>query len=82
MKITVGKTMSVNVGSVAVVDAFETTAPYCQLTGERQVVIDAECFEVGLKEGQFNQPPELQLAAEEIARKIEVEKPDNINIYC
>lgn len=82
MKMTVGKTLYVNVESLALVDGFEANAPYCQLTGERQVVIDAECFEVGLKEGQFNEPPGLRKATEEIARKIEAENPDDINIYC
>ncbi|VGO12615.1 hypothetical protein PDESU_01168 [Pontiella desulfatans] len=82
MKITVGKTLYVNVESVAIVDAFEAKAPYCQLTGERQVVIDAECFEVGLKEGQFNEPAELCRIAGAVALKIGEEQPDDINIYC
>lgn len=82
MKITVGKTLYVNVESVVIVDAFESKAPYCQLTGERQVVIDAECFEVGLKEGLFNEPLELFQIAGAIALKIAEEKPDDINIYC
>ena len=82
MKMNIGRILYVNVESVALVDAFEAKAPYCQSTGERQVVIDAECFEVGWKEGKFNEPPELKVVAEEIARKIEAEKPDDINIYC
>lgn len=82
MKMTIGKMLYVNVERVSLVDGFEANAPYCQLTGERQVVIDAECFEVGLKEGQFNSSPELRKAAEEVAKKIEAEKPDDINIYC
>jgi len=82
MKMTMGKTLHVNVESLALVDGFEANAPYCQLTGERQVVIDTECFEVGLKEGQFNQPFELRKAAMEIARKAKSEMPDEINIYC
>ena len=82
MKMTVGRMLYVNVERVSLVDGFEANVPYCQMTGERQVMIDAECFEVGLKEGQFNEPPELRNAAEEIARKIEAEKPDDINIYC
>ena len=51
----------------------QANAPYCQLTGERQVVIDAECFEAGLKEGCFDQPPELRKAAVEIAKMVEAE---------
>ena len=82
MKMTVGKILYVNVESVAIVDGFEANAPYCQLTGERQVVIDAECFEVGLKEGQFDDPPELRKAAEAIAKEVEEKRPDDINIYC
>ena len=82
IKTTIGKILYVNVERVSLVDGFEIHAPYCQLTGERQVVIDAECFEVGFKEGQFNQPPELRKAAEEIAKAIEVENPGEINIYC
>lgn len=82
MNITIGKTLHVNVERVSLVDGFEANAPYCQLTGERQVVIDAECFEVGLKEGQFNDSPELRKAAEAIARAVEAESPSDINIYC
>jgi len=82
MKITTGKILYVNTESLALVDGFEARAPYCQSTGERQVVIDAECFEVGLKEGQFNKPPELRRAAEEIATAVAAESPDDINIYC
>lgn len=82
MKTTVGKTLYVNVERVSLVDGFERNAPYCQMTGERQVMIDAECFEVGLKEGQFNDPPELRRAAEEIAKAVAAESPNDINIYC
>jgi len=82
MKITIGKMLYANVERVSLVDGFEANAPYCQLTGERQVVIDAECFEVGLKEGQFNQPPELRKIAGEIAKVIEAEGSCDINIYC
>ena len=82
MKFTIGKTLHACVESVAVVDAFEAKAPYCQLTGERQVVIDSECFDIGCREGLFSQPPELGRAAAEIARLVEREKPDDINIYC
>jgi hypothetical protein len=82
MKMTTGKMLYVNVERVSLVDGFEANAPYCQLTGERQVVIDAECFEIGLQEGQFDQPPELRKAADEIAKMIEAESPGDINIYC
>jgi len=82
MKTTVGKTLYVNVERVSLVDGFERSAPYCQMTGERQVMIDAECFETGLKEGVFNQPPELRCAARQIALKVEEEQPNDINIYC
>lgn len=82
MKITTGKMLYVNTESLALVDGFEARAPYCQSAGERQVVIDAECFEVGLKEGLFNEPPELRRAAEEIARAVKAETPGDINIYC
>ena len=71
----------VNVERVSLVDGFEANAPYCQLTGERQVVIDAECFEIGLQEGQFDHPPELRKAADEIAKMVEAEIPSDINIY-
>lgn len=82
MNITMGKTLYVNVERVSLVDGFERNAPYCQLTGERQIVIDAECFDVGMKEGVFNNPSELAKAAKEIASKVESESPDDINIYC
>lgn len=82
LKTTVGKTLYVNVERVSLVDGFERNAPYCQMTGERQVVIDAECFETGMKEGVFNQPPELLCAARQIALKMEEEQPNDINIYC
>ncbi len=82
MKITVGKMLYVNVENVSIVDLFEARAPYCQLTGERQVVIDAECFEIGLKEKQFDEPPELCRVAGAIALKLDEEQADNINIYC
>ncbi len=82
MKITIGKMLYVNVERVSLVNDFEANAPYCQLTGERQVVIDAECFEVGFKEGQFNEPLALRRAAEEITKAIKDENPDDINIYC
>lgn len=82
MNMTIGKTLYVNVERVSLVDGFERSAPYCQLTGERQIVIDAECFDVGMKEGVFNNPPELAKAAKAIARKIEEEQPNDINIYC
>ncbi len=82
MKMTMGKILHVNVECVALVDGFEANAPYCQSTGERQVVIDAECFEVGLKEGQFNEPPALRRAADEIAKALKKEPADDINIYC
>ena len=82
MKMTIGKTLHVNVESVALVDGFEAKAPYCQSTGERQVVIDSECFEVGLKEGEFNEPAALRKAAEEIAKVVAKECPGDINIYC
>lgn len=82
MKITTGKILYVNTESLALVDGFEARAPYCQSRGERQVVIDSECFEVGLKEGQFNKPPKLRRAAEEIAKAVAAESPDDINIYC
>ena len=82
MNMTTGKTLYVNTEILALVDGFEANAPYCQLTGERQVVIDAECFEVGMKEGLFNEPLELRKAAAEIAKAIEAERPNDINIYC
>ena len=82
MKMTTGKMLYVNVERVSLVDGFEANAPYCQLTGERQVVINAECFEIGLKEGLFDQPPGLRKAADEIAKAIESENPGGINIYC
>ncbi len=82
VKISMGKTLHANVERVSLVDGFEANAPYCQSTGERQVVIDAECFEVGLKEGQFNEPLALRKAAEAIARAVAKECPDDINIYC
>ena len=82
MNMTIGKTLYVNVERVSLVDGFERSAPYCQLTGERQIVIDAECFDVGMKEGVFNTPPELAEAARNIASKVETENPNDINIYC
>ena len=82
MKITTGRMLYINVERVSLVDGFEAKAPYCQSTGERQVVIDAECFEVGLKEGQFNEPPELRKAAGKIAKALEKKPADDINIYC
>jgi hypothetical protein len=82
MKMTIGKTLHINVDSVAIVDGFEANAPYCQSSGERQVVIDSECFEMGLNEGRFNRPSELRKAAGEIAKMVEIEKPGDINIYC
>ncbi len=82
MKMTMGKTLHANVDCVALVDGFEARAPYCQSTGERQVVIDAECFEVGLKEGQFNEPVALRRTADEIAKALEKEPAGDINIYC
>ena len=82
MNMTIGKTLYVNVERVSLVDGFESNAPYCQLSGERQVVIDAECFDVGMKEGVFDSPPELADAAKQIACKVEAEHPDDIHIYC
>ncbi len=82
MNMTLGKTLYVNVERVSLIDGFERNAPYCQLSGERQIVIDAECFGVGMKEGVFNNPPELAQAAQQIARKVETESPNDINIYC
>ncbi len=82
LKTTVGKTLYVNTESLAIVDGFEVRAPYCQSTGEKQVVMDVECFENALKEGLFNEPPELRRAAEEISAAIADERPDHINIYC
>ena len=82
MEMSIGKVLHVNVERVALVDGFEANAPYCQSTGERQVVIDAECFEVGINEGQFNEPPELRKAADEIVKALKKEPADDINIYC
>ena len=82
MKMNMGRILYVNVESVAFVDVFETKSPYCQSIGDRQVVIDAECFMAGWKGTRFSEPPELRTVAESIFQAVETESPEDINIYC
>ena len=82
MTMTIGKTLYVNVERVSLIDGFESNAPYCQMIGERQVLIDTECFCDGIKDGVFDCPPELADTAKQIAHKVEAEHPDDIYIYC